>query len=91
MYDDGEYDRYKNRRLLGIDNFSGKTTESILQDLHAAIFVSGLATVITEGANEELAKKNTKYPQKVNNAIVFHSIKNKIITLIFDPSPDMQE
>jgi hypothetical protein len=76
---------------LGIDNFSGKTTESILQDLHAAIFVSGLATIFTEDANEELAEKPTKYPQQLNNSVAFHSIKNRIITLMFEQPPDIEE
>ena len=76
---------------LGLDNFSGKTEEAILQDLHASIFVSGLGTILTEEANEELGQKDTKYPQKVNNSIVFHAIKNRIIALMFENPPDFQE
>jgi hypothetical protein len=76
---------------LGLDNFSGKTRESILQDLHACIFVSGLATILSEEANEELSKKEQrKFRQQANTAVVFHATKNKIISLMFDPPPDFQ-
>lgn len=76
---------------LGLDNFSGKTEEAILQDLHATIFVSGLGTILTEDVNEELAEKDSKLPQQVNNSILFHSIKNKVIILMFENPPDFQE
>lgn len=76
---------------LGLDNFSGKTKEAILQDVHATIFVSGLATILTEEASEHLAEKDTEYPQQVNNAVVFHSIKNKVIALMFEQPPDIQQ
>jgi len=76
---------------LGLDNFSGKTEEAILQDLHATIFVSGLATLLTEGAAEELKRKDTVFPQQVNNAVMFHAIKNKVIALMFEGPPDFEE
>lgn len=77
---------------LGLENFSGKTKEAVLQDLNSCIFVSGLATIITEEANEELANKDgNKFVQQVNNVVAFHAIKNKIITLMFDPPHNFQE
>ena len=76
---------------LSIDNFSGKTFNAILQDFYATIFVSGLETIITAPINEELSKTNSKYRRRVNKAIAFHTIKNKIIKMVFDPQPDDQE
>lgn len=77
---------------LGLDNFSGKTKEAILQDLHACIFVSGLATLLAEESDQELKKKQTpKFTQQVNNAIAFHAIKNRIIQLMFNPPPDFEQ
>ena len=77
---------------LGLDNFSGKTKEAILQDLHACIFVSGLVTIFSEDANDELSNKTTtKFKQQVNNAVAFHAFKTKIVELIFDPPPDFAQ
>lgn len=77
---------------LGLDNFSGKTKEAILQDLHACMFVSGLATIFSEEANNELSSKTTtKFQQQVNNSVAFHALKNKIMLLMFDPPDDFDE
>ena len=71
---------------LCIDNFTGKSTESVLQDFHSTIFVSGLETILTEEANERLGKKKTKHRQQVNKAISFHAIKQKVIAMmVLDP------
>jgi hypothetical protein len=76
---------------LSIDNFTGKSFESVLQDFYATIFVSGLETIITGEANEELAEKNTKYPQKVNKAISFHVIKQKVLKIIYDKPKNFEQ
>jgi hypothetical protein len=65
--------------------------ESVLQDFYATIFISGLETIITGEANEELAEKNTKHPQKVNKAISFHVIKQKVLKLIDEKPKDFEE
>ncbi len=75
---------------LCIDNFSGKTIEAIYQDVYATLFVSGLESIITSDANEQLRSKNTKYPQQVNKAVSFHTIKHRVIELVFDPPPDFE-
>lgn len=69
---------------LSIDNFSGKSYDAVMQDFYATLYISGLETLLTEEANEELASKPTKYLHKVNKAISFHTIKNKIVLLIFE-------
>jgi hypothetical protein len=76
---------------LSIDNFTGKSLESVLQDFYATIFISGLEAIITGEANEELAEKNTRHPQKVNKAISFHVIKQKVLKLIDDRPKDFEE
>jgi hypothetical protein len=73
---------------LTIDNFTGKTLNAVLQDFYATVFVSGLETIITSDAEIELGKTKTKYKRRVNKAIAFHTIKNKIIKMVFDPQPD---
>jgi len=76
---------------LSIDNFSGKNKEAILQDFYSTVFISGLETILTESANQKLKDKKVKNPQKVNKAISFHAIKNKIITLIFEKPDDFEK
>lgn len=76
---------------LSIDNFTGKSVEAIMQDFYSTIFVSGLETIITCEANEELGSKATKHYQKVNKAIAFHTIKNKVVKMVFDPIPNAED
>lgn len=76
---------------LSIDNFTGKSVEAVRQDFFATLFVSGLETIITEEAQDELAARNTKHPQKVNKAISFHAIKNEIILMMADPPENFEE
>lgn len=76
---------------LCIDNFTGKSLESIYQDFYSTLFVSGLETIITEEANGELEDKKGKYKQKVNKAVSFHTIKNTVIRLIFEQPPGFEK
>ena len=76
---------------LCIDNFTGRTVESIYQDFYSTIFLSGLETMLTSTAEEKLSKKATKHKQQVNRAISFHAIKHRAIPMIFDPPEDFEE
>lgn len=75
---------------LSIENFTGKSVEAIRQDFYSTLFVSGLESIITAEAEEELQEKNVKHPQKVNKAVSFHVIKNKVVRMIFEQEPDIQ-
>jgi hypothetical protein len=76
---------------LSIDNFTGKTVESIYQDFYSTIFVSGLETILRLDPDAVLAARDTKHQYKVNKAVSFHTIKAKIVALIFDPPPDLEQ
>ena len=80
----------KIKSRLALDNFTGRTVEAIKQDFYSTLFISGLETILSEGANNELALKNTQHPQKVNKAVSFNAIKNRIILLMFDPPTDFE-
>lgn len=70
---------------LSIDNFSGKSVECVLQDFHAALYVSGLETMLTGSVNEELeSSTTTEHPHKVNKALAFHTIKHSVMRMIFE-------
>lgn len=68
---------------LELENFTGKTVESIKQDFYATIYISGLESIITADAQQELDQKTSanKYPQAVNKAVSFNAIKNHVIEL----------
>lgn len=67
---------------LALENFSGKTAESVYQDFYATIYLSGLESVLTQDINEELEQKETYNVQKVNHAVSFNIIKNKAFELL---------
>ena len=82
------FQRLKSR--LCIDNFTGKSIESIYQDVYSTIFVSGLESLIIREAQEELDERDTQNPLKVNKAVSFHAIKSEIVDLILNPVGDVE-
>ena len=85
---EGLYGILKTR--LELENFSGKSVESIRQEFHAAIFLTTLESVLTHDDNIELGKKGTLNVQKINTAQAFRSIKEKVFELLVsDMSTDV--
>jgi Transposase DDE domain len=72
---------------LTLENFSGLGAESIQQDFHAAIFLSGLESILTEDSETSLAQKETAHVQKVNKAVSFHIIKHRAFELFMGDKP----
>jgi hypothetical protein len=84
------YDLLKTR--LQLENFSGKTVEAVKQDFYATIYISGLETLLTGQAQSRLHDRSAanKYPQQVNQAVSFNTIKNHIIDLLYtEPDEDL--
>ena len=77
---EGLYHILKSR--LNLENFTGKTVESIYQDFYAAVYLTGLEAILTLNSNKILAKRKTKFPQKVNRAVSFNAIKNLLFKLL---------
>ena len=77
------YDELKNK--LKVENFSGYSNQSILQDFYAALFVSNVQTLIVSELEEEINEqtKETKYKYKVNNNLSYGFLKDRIVTLFF--------
>jgi hypothetical protein len=76
------YEILKNR--LSLENFTGLSTNSILQDFYATIFISNLESILTDNINEQLKEKtNIKYTQKVNKSVSFNIIKNYCFELFY--------
>jgi hypothetical protein len=82
---EGLYSILKTR--LELENFGGKSVESIRQEFHAAIFLTTLESVLTHEENTELTKKETTHEQRINTAQAFHSIKEKVFDLLVSDTP----
>ncbi len=84
------YDLLKNR--LQLEHFTGKTVESVKQDFYAAIYLSGLETLLIGRAQAQLQARAqpNKYPLQVNHAISFNAIKNHVVELLLQPDIDEQ-
>ena len=82
---EGFYGILKTR--LNLENFSGKTAESIYQDFYSTVYLSGLESILTADVNEQLSQKKTKNKQQVNHAVSFHAIKTQALNLLLSHQP----
>jgi|APHig6443718053_1056840.scaffolds.fasta_scaffold43129_1 hypothetical protein len=82
---EGFYGILKTR--LHLENFSGKTAESIYQDFYSTVYLSGLESILTADTNERLSQKMTQHPQQVNHAVSFNAIKNQAFNLLLSNQP----
>lgn len=80
------YAKIKGR--LALENFTGKTVESIYQDFWSTIFISNLETIMTEDIEEEMNanKPEENKMRKVNKAVSFNAIKNMAFEIFFNES-----
>ena len=76
-----KYNSIKNK--LDIENFSGKTIVTILQDFYSTLFLSNISASIKAEANEEIKKATTgkelKYEYMVNENILIGKLKDKLL------------
>ena len=75
---------------LDLENFSGQTVEAILQDVHAAVFLSNLERVIAVEAAAALPKAGEdgrRHAAQINRAVSFHALKSRAIELLLGPAP----
>lgn len=72
---------------LNLEHFSGVSVEAIRQDFHAAVFLTGLESILTSDTTTALMKKHTRHRQKVNNAVAFHAIKHRAFDLFMSTLP----
>lgn len=81
---EGYYNLIKGR--LNLENFTGKTVESVKQDLWSTIFISNLGTILTEDIEDEMNSqlKDDQYEKKINKAVSFNAIKNMAFDILFN-------
>jgi len=85
------YDRIKNK--LCVENFSGKTIESIKQDFYSTILITNIESLFAEEAQEILdnPKRKSLYKKKVNKAISYRIIKNSILDIVLSSNLELTE
>lgn len=67
---------------LELENFTGLSAEAVRQDFYASIYLTGLESILTADAQEELDSRPTKKPQTVNRGVAFNTIKNQAFNLL---------
>ena len=77
---EGFYDVLKTR--LQVENFTGKSAESVYQDFYATVYLTGVESILTNDTDQQLAAKAVKNPQQVNRAVSFNAIKNHALHLL---------
>lgn len=73
---------------LNLENFSGYSVEAVRQDFFAAVFLTGVETILTEDAEEQLIRQTGGQPKKVNKAVSFNIIKDRAFELFYSKAPD---
>lgn len=63
---------------LALENFTGKTIESIKQDFWSTILISNIETIMTEDLENTINIQNqeTKHKKQINKAVSFNVIKS---------------
>jgi len=86
-----EFDHLKNH--LMIEDFTGLSALSILQDFYSTQLATNLQQLIINEAEEELReeKKDSKYEYKVNRNLSTGFMKDRLIEIIFTKNEKQQE
>ena len=85
-----KYKELKSR--LAIEEFSGATTTSVLQEFYINVLLSNLSSLIKNQVDEEIqitAKSTNKYRYQANRAFIIGRVKTivpKILCNLFDLS-----
>lgn len=73
---------------LDLEHFTGKTVESVLQDIYSTLYLTTIESILTAEVTATLKDKTTsKNQQKVNHSVSFHAIKTEALNLLFSKTP----
>jgi len=77
---------------LDLENFSGRSVESVQQDVHATILLSNLESVVTRSAQARMdrAAPRARRLAQVNRAVSFHALKSHLIELLVSRLPPLE-
>jgi hypothetical protein len=70
---------------LCLENFTGKTIESVKQDFWSTIFITNIESVLTEDMEEDLNRnlEQGQLTKKINHAVSFNAIKNMAFDIFY--------
>lgn len=74
---------------LDLENWSGWTEEAVRQDVQAAVLVSNLESLLSQQPQEQISAGDgsRRHPAKVNRAVSYHALKEKMIDLLWGDRP----
>jgi hypothetical protein len=80
---EGFYHLLKGR--LNLENFTGKSLESVKQDFWSSVYISNIETIFTQDIEKEINidLKENQLPKKINKAVSFNAIKNLAFQIFF--------
>lgn len=80
---------------LQIENFTGDTVISVEQDFYAAIYLSNMAALAKNEANEKVAQnregKTLKYEYKVNINMLIGKLKDSMVLMLLEDNPEKRK
>ncbi len=86
------YDRLKN--IFEVERFSGLSPRAIEQDFYAMVFLTTLESVLTKSAqttlNERDEQGQAQTEARVNRALSYVSLCDRVVTLLADPGQDLE-
>lgn len=84
------YDFIKSK--LQLENFSGKTKHSVLQDFYATLFIANMALACAVLADEEIARrdkdKNLKYARQANRNRAISKLRDCFFAILTEPDKE---
>ena len=87
-----KYDELKNK--LQIQKFTGDTPSSVEQDFYASMFLSNMASLVKQEADEMIAKEyeheKLKHEYTVNTNILIGKLKDKLVQILLEKSQTMR-
>lgn len=71
---------------LNLENFTGKSVESVKQDFWSTVFITNVETIFTEETEQQVNRnlRDELLPKKINKAVSFNAIKNMAFELFFN-------
>ena len=77
---------------LELENFSGRTVEAVRQDVHAAVLLANLESVLSEPTQAALTERNTPQtqPLQVHRSSSYHALKFQVLDLLYREIPARQ-
>ncbi len=77
---------------LELENFSGRTTEAVRQDVQASVLLANLESLLTEPTQADLtvSDRSAEQGRRINRANSYHALKYQVLDLLYRDIPPAQ-